>query len=145
MVILTWKCLLSGLMLCDSHIMESPWASSPKTYKPMSSFVGPPLRFLLFVHGWNFSPASRDLAAKLVSATGVTPIVFLEKRWRFLAGNPSRHFTSAGLKCRVDGEAEPTHVGFQFCLAHEVGRFSGDRLNETHLWCFYQIYSGVKG
>lgn len=41
MVILTWKCLLSGLMLCDSHIMESPWASSPKTYKPMSSFVGP--------------------------------------------------------------------------------------------------------
>lgn len=44
MVILTWKCLLSGLMLCDSHIMESPWASSPKTYKPMSSFVGPPLR-----------------------------------------------------------------------------------------------------
>lgn len=41
MVILTWKCLLSGLMLCDSHIMESPWASSPKMYKPMSSFVGP--------------------------------------------------------------------------------------------------------
>lgn len=41
MVIHTWKCLLSRLMLCDSHIMESPWASSPKTYKPMSSFVRP--------------------------------------------------------------------------------------------------------
>ena len=41
MVIHTWKCLVSRLMLCDSHIMESPWASSPKTYKPMSSFVRP--------------------------------------------------------------------------------------------------------
>lgn len=65
MVILTWKCLLSGLMLCDSHIMESPRVSSPKTYKPMSSFVGPRLLSAPALCTWlKFQPSRQGLGCK---------------------------------------------------------------------------------
>lgn len=93
MVIHTWKCLLSRLMLCDSHIMESPWASSPKTYKPMSSFVRPcstpaPFTWLKF----QSSRQGFGSEAGICSA-GTMPFVFLEKRWD-LAGSAPRHFPS---------------------------------------------------
>lgn len=45
-----------------------------------------PAPLLLSLHGSKFSPAGRDLAVKLVSAPGIMPLVFLEKR-RDLAGN----------------------------------------------------------
>lgn len=90
MVIHTWKCLLSRLILCDSHTMESPERHRLKLTSQCHLLSGAaPL--LLSVHGWNFSPAGRDLPVKPLSASGTMPFVFLEEG-RSWAGNTPRHF-----------------------------------------------------
>lgn len=107
MVILTWKCLLSGLMLCDSHTMESPWAPSPKTYKPMSSFVRP--RSAPALSTWlKFQPGRRgfDVGAGIRTRNWAKAFSWetLELNWRRGGASPGtvhRQRTRGELKLKL--------------------------------------------
>ena len=104
-----------------------------------------PAPLLLAVHGWNFSPASGDLAVKLVSAPGTMPLVFLEKHWDS-AGNTPCHFPSPAKNVRrADGAALKQERANCYVESAREGQRFMIQLNETHLLCFHQTGPGNRG